>query len=1018
MQTFATRTTTDGTTSTTSPSSSTVTARAAFAEALIAGAVPTLSAAAVAAMSDPAGISPVLEAAVEIESNRLRRPTTVTLRRGDTLADVGVRDPAMNPATLTTGRRNPHRRYAVADVTVADEAVVFDADPAGLDELPVAHGTVTCYGTVPSGYPTSGSAGWSTTTPGGLSSTLTPVATSPDADGSGFVWQVDNGTAALPADQTLGPTGTTAVYYWTPPGGRRYTVESYLRATGGALVARWELVTNAGTVLGPAFTIAAGTSFARRADPLDDPETAGAVRTAVTLRLRILAGTAATRVEVDAVGFYAGDDRGTLQGRHAGIPDVGGAVVDSTWTGGPRRVNRVEVSGERRAGRVTSARVLVDEGSGYVQAGVAYGGGRLAILLDRTYLAVGVRVLIEETTSGPGGRVWTVEVDPMYVVDATGDVESAAIKWQREAAPGSGTIPVGNYQASSVSLELANDHGIYTPSASAAIDVGHRVEVAVGVRYTNQHPNPRADVNATGYLAGVRLFPATTGGPAGTSVRREVTVTEGTTRFATIPSRIPAAGGTRWRASAWLFAEHSDAEPTTALELWSVDVVGTARHITTRTGGNRAGRWERITAGVVTLPADAVALELRPYASSARGGTLAAEVSAVEAVQVASNGADVEVVEVVPAGVFYSDPWDAPSDSTTVTIEAADRLGRFSDVEVEEPVRTALSVGALLTDLALFYLDLDEDQTAIASSSGSYVIPYAYPSGTLGSYLADLAKATLSTLYLDPLDRLAITPRGLIPQTAAAELRADNALVRYRKPTGVDLTASIVRVTAAPLKAGAAADLWTLPEGGVQIAPGATREILADYSEKPAINAFVTGIVADAAYTLTSAAFHAGHAVLRITNPGAATLTVATATVRGTPLVETPLATRRVHEPSRSRYGARELAVEAQLVQTPAQLDTIADALIDAFRGLDEQGNRRLPDVELTSLGLFHLDLDDRVSVVDPATGIGADYQLTTRELGYESGRLLLSATGREAPSSPFAVADQSIADDIYVAGY
>lgn len=1023
------------------------TAISAAAELEAVAAPKSLSPQAIAAMTDPGVIRPLLDCALEVESNRLQRATTTVLKRGDTLAAVGVWDPAtMTVASLSTGRRNPTRRFALADVSIADESTVFDTD--GSEEIPVAFADpISLVDEVPGGYPGGSDPAWTWTGGAGVTVANTASSVTPTFSGGAYVRRLSHATA-LPAGVLNSPSRTVS-YYLPANAERRFTMSAALRLSTrtssgvtGTLVGRLRVTytTSLGTftAYGPSFTLteppSAGLGSWQRVVAPWAPavQTSAATMTAVRLELEIFSTTNLLAVDQDAGELYAGPDRGQLVGRHAAIPAVAGvttlAVIEQTWTG-TRQVNRVEIAGERRLGRISSARVdVLDSATGtWVTAGADGGGGKLAILFDRTIVAQGVRVYVEEATGDPGGRVWVVEVDPMLVLDVTDDVKGASLKWSRDARDT--TNPYGNYQGASAMVELDNTTGTYTPAKNASLGAGHRLEIAVGARWTNLVGNGRADVDLSGEVAAytpnsgntARSYPAPPGAPVASALTRSVS---GAGNEAPIGVRVPIIGGRTYRASVYVRADSSDPAGYVYLGVRGTGVDGTSGlgALTGSTSGVAVGAgWRKITTAtfVPTLPAGIGYADLEVWGHAASAAAVQFYATCFELVELDSAGVPVATDELVPAGVFYCEPWAAPSDTATVQIDAADRLGRFGSTKIDEEVRQAVTVERLVRDLALLYLDMDDDQVGVSSSPGSYSIPYAYPSGNLGSYLADLAKASLATLYVDPAERLLLSPIGYVASAPVAEIRADNALIRSSKPNAVDTTIAVVTVTASPLKQGAVADLWSLPDGGVTIPGSGSRVLFVNYSSAPAINAYLTGVTADGAYTIASAYFYADHAIVTVSNPGAGVLTLQTATVRGTPLDEQPLAAQVVDAPSRARFGARELAVDARLVQTQTQLDLVASVLLDAFRGIDSSGTRRLPVLELDSLGLLHVDLDDVVTVFDPAIGVGADYLLTSRELSFEGGHLLtLNATAQQAPTVSFAIADTSIADDVYVAGY
>lgn len=541
------------------------------------------------------------------------------------------------------------------------------------------------------------------------------------------------------------------------------------------------------------------------------------------------------------------------------------AVVELTWDG-TRRVNLVEVHGDPMGGQITAATVFVRdvESGDWVESASLTGEGRLAIPLPELAETTGIRARIDEVAGDVPPSV--VEVDPMWVLDVTAQVVTGEVEWSREADPGAAASPVGNYEASVLSLTLDDTSGFWNPATNASLDVGHRVEVAIGVRY--------------------------------------------------------------------------------------------------RSG---AQEWE----------------------------------------------------ELLPAGVFYTEPFDTDSEATTVTISAVDKLGRRADVEVSEEVMVGATVEEVVRTLAAKYLDLDETQVYLSPSIAETVIPYAYPSGLLGTYLADLAKATGAVVHMDPYGRLVMARRTDTTDEPVAVFTDDTNLIRFRRPPGYDSTTSIVNLTAAPLSPGPEADLWAMPSGGISIGSGSNYTLVARYESPPAIGGAVTGVVADGAYTITSARFYSDRAEITIRNRETRRLVVADLRVRGTPLIEGTLTARKEHAPSVRRYGPRVIDTEARLIQTAEQLDTIADVLLDAFRSIGDDGVRRLPDVELDALGLLHVATGDRVTLSYPSKGLSGDFAVLSRRLVYENGAILANGMRvRESPSALFAVADVSITDDQHVAGY
>lgn len=377
------------------------------------------------------------------------------------------------------------------------------------------------------------------------------------------------------------------------------------------------------------------------------------------------------------------------------------------------------------------------------------------------------------------------------------------------------------------------------------------------------------------------------------------------------------------------------------------------------------------------------------------------------------------VEELLPMGVFYAQPFDTDSDSATVTINAVDRLGRDAGTTVNEPVLVNNTLLQVVTRLARVYLDLDADQVLVDPSIAGTVIPYSYPAGDLGTYLADLAKAFGVLLQIDAYERLTMLLRTSVGSDAVADLTEDTALQRFTRPPGLDVTTSQVAVTASPMTLGADAELWSMPSGGIQIPFGESYLIVAPYSDTPATGAYFTGLVVDGSYSIVAATYFADRAEVKLQNTGAGVRTVADMRIRGNPLVETPIIAKLADAASVNRYGPRELTIDARLVQTQAQLNALALQLLEAFRSLNDAGQRRSPDLTITALGLMHLTVGDRVTLGYDAKGLGGDYVLTSRTLLFSGGSLTISdARARQAPGFDVLTFDSGeLYDDGHVWG-
>lgn len=997
-------------------------------------------------MMDRDGIEALVDVTFEVESNRLRRAVTSALY----VAGVSVAAAFGDLATLSTGRFNPSHRFAVADVSLADSVVTFD--PQVGDEPAVGVPGSTLLVSPNAGADTDvtvvGRTGWRCgaflVATFAVTSTALPSAQTAKPAGWSNAIVVDTGSATtLYAANKISvfPETVIGCRYVVPPSGKLdLTLVFWVTANGTATVRPTvQTFWSGGSAWPGGFQtkIAGGAGLqqpTRVVYTFTIPAPPGTVITGIRPYVDVAGSTdTATRVEVTGVQVYAGPERSDDDGRLASAP-VDETIVEQTWADS-RRVNRVDLSGELRIGRITAATVQIRPtvAGAWVSVAHAAAPGRLSIDLDATYDTFGVRVIVEETSSGEGGRVWVSEVDPQYVRDVSASVVSLELETSRETDPGTSTTPVGNYEASTLTLELEDTVGDWDPAKNAALDVGHRIEVATGVRYTNMSGNPVADKDLTGWAgSGAQAIVRTV---LGVSAPAETGVTNaqpaGTDPMIYTPA-VFAAESTLRRLGLWTrYDGHDDGYAEVSAVVWA------ASPDALKSGGlevtpalnmpkvTRRQGWQYVELAVV-MPVGYSFVALRSKGTRGSASTVLQTVSATRHLSMGYNGAtvdtgEIEVEELLPAGVFYSEPYDTDSLSTTVQIVAVDKLARVKESSVEEGVRFGQSVAVIVQDLALRLLDFDEDQLRVAAATAAYSIPYAYPSGDLGSYLADLAKATLSTLYVDPLETLVVEPRAAGDDVISEEIRADNSLISFKRPPGYDSTTSRVTVNASPLTpAGVVGELWAMPSGGVRIPVSASITLECPFSSVPAVNAYVDGMVADGTVTVTSTTFYADRAIVVLTNPSAVQeRVVADLRVSGYALIEQPLSTTLSDVASVNRYGPRTLTIDAKLIQTQAQLDTVADVALQTFRALDVNGQRRIPDLSIESLALLHLAPGDRVLIQHPDRGVGSEYVLLSRKLRYEDGAITFADTRlREAAAGRWAVADTSIADDVFIAAY
>lgn len=1025
------------------------------------GAPATLPRAAVDAMLDPDGVTGVADMTFELESNRTGRGVATTFLPAGTLT---LLDPAtMTLDDLTTGRRRPSSPLAVADASYADLATAWpstaEAALAADDEFPVGVAQATRFVVQNSQLPrplNTNPAGQWTATRAVTSYGVTgcdpadPGRLAPAAEG--FVWKAILSGGAL-TGYAIGPSGVNSgPYRFGPDGTRKFRVVIKIAASAAAtarlglrhVVGGNNFVTYnpTGDPAAPVFNVAAATPgdpFVRLSGIVTITGTPGTIATQVRATVILDTTVASTRVEFVDMQLYTGTaERSDAAGVLVGHPDSS-LGFEQQFTG-ERRFNRLEVVGHD--GTVPTG-VYVERWDAGTASWVALAVGSGSIAFDTTVTTTGLRVYLEET-AGYGGSPLLTEIDATYVAqldgETTGGIVSASVEWSREADPAQVTSPIGNYQTSRLDLELDNTSGVWSPEANANLDVGHRITAAMGVRYTNLLGNPRADTDVLGWTrdaVGVvgstydrTTDPADLGDPpgdVGTAHRIKIPGLGGT--ITTVYSdSIPCVPGDVFDLSGWarmLLADPAAAGIVGIALTYHSSSTALGASVLTRTystltaAGSTGDRWTAgQTAGVVA-PANAVCVRVELSASPQASPGMTALATRMRLRKIEA-GAPVVWETLVPAGVFYSDPFDWASDDDTVTITATDRLGRNADVALAEPLRTDTSVAGVIAAVANAALDLDPSQLAIDAAVAGYVLPYATPASTAGPYLADLAKCVAGTLYVDALERLVVVRRDNVTPARVAEIRDDNALIRYQRPAGYDLTASTVTLTASPLKAAAPAEVWAMPAGGIQVPPNSSKTLTAKFSSSPAVAPSIGGAIADlpGSWVITPT-FYADRAELLIVNNNGVTLTLADLRVTASPLEEQQLTATAVDAASVKRYGPRTLEIDARLIQTQTQLELVAQILLDSFKALDAAGTRRLPDLVLDAMGLLHLEGGDRVLVRNPRTGLGEDFAILGRRLAFTgNGEILLSDVRvRQSPDVVFAVADLHLADDVAVAG-
>lgn len=965
----------------------------------------------------------------------LMRWDYLQIAEGATLPNYSEQAPALTAvdgsvddlAMTYDARRNPTVKLALADVTLADTGAIAADEPTLGESHPYGVAPAGTRYTIRNPYSVSGGPTWSRY---GDGANLATVADAASPTGRAFVLPTPlTFTGAYESDTT-----TESPYRLRTPsgGGRRFTVGGYLAPSGGKILARWRFCSsdNGGgdrvDWVTPIFTVedTAG-AYVRTLLTVD---TAGApylgaynaardqlVNTwggyaRCWLELAIEAGTTATSLRFAAPQLYAGDDRGSTNGLEAAWPMRGGVTFEQRFrkpdgSNRTRRISRVDVHGEARFGQVTSVRVdgLLANGTP-TYLGTAASSGRLSVAFPAADV-IGVRVTVEETSSGDLGAVWISELDPAYVLDVSSRVISAGIASSRELDPGSASLPLGNVEAATLDLDLENTDRQLSPSSNAMIGTSHRIEAAVGVRYSNL-VDP--DLRSWTLFNGIKVGDVA---PGDGFVEGGVRLT---TQFAQVRSAafVTPPGTVTARIAVKARRIVATAEPYLAL----IYPVGTNSSLGPNVFSTPAGVGQMVAFGVDVPVAAGLLVQLAALGTyDAGGGTAEMGDASVVCLDVAGNPITVE--ERVPAGVYWSTGWDSSSDSSVVSIAGVDRLGRYGSTDVDEPVTTNVDAATAVATYALRYLDLDEDELDVTLSSG-FTFPYLFPTGSVGTCLADIAKATNAVLGLDRLDRLALVERATVPASSSVTVRDDDAVIRARTPIVEEQIANVIDAEATPLEGVPGTVVYEMGETeAISLAVGETLELWAPYSSSPATGVTSTAFVQTGTASGVLTTF-ADTARLVLTG-GAAGGTFSGWQLTGTVLAARPLKIRAEHAASIRRYGRRPRTVTAALVQTIAQLKAVAVALRDAFSGIDPtSGERQLPDVDVDVLGMPQLELGDRVTVLERSSGISGEYQAISHRLAFDAGGLRSSLRGRRVDAALLARADVSLADNAELASY
>lgn len=793
-----------------------------------------------------------------------------------------------------------------------------------------------------------------------------PASTLTAADGTArAAHRVTATSGALAAGTVLRPAQTSTAC-WSLVPGRQLTVAGWPGAAGGTGRAHYRVtlvdVAGATTTLdGPTFDVAVGAGT-RIASTL-------AITTSIDVRsarvaLVVDAGSAATALTWWTPQLYAGADRRGEGGLDvAGYPLGGLTFVvtpPATSVQGGRLLNRVDVYPLTDVGGITAAsaaKILTAGAGSSTTVGWGEDDGAVTVVWDGNAAGQGDRyaVRVEEMRTGTG-RQWAVlEVEGSFTLDL--DVASIDVERAAEADPGDGSLPFGNFTAGSISVVAADssDAGAnsLSPARNPLVDTAHRIEAAVGVAYPTGEtvPGVGALAGQTGVVEVVEAVPLgvfySTGWDADSGTRK-ATITGTDVLGYRGPTAIDA----------------TPSGPGSADEL----VAGTWAGVSIEA---ELYRLAQVGFGLTPLLCDirVPAYMLRwPYPKSTAGPYLAELATAARSTAYA-DGLGRLVVRTL-------DSVDAAA-----TVALSDDVALIGARYPLSPDRVRNTVQVTGSPLAWLGLPPSTGATDPGTAAGrTWVLGDGVGAGERiagGTALEQSSGGVTSPTPWVPADRDLRIAVGasldvLVDWKTAHDFTLDS-------PTVPNSTTSR-KILDAPQDIAAA---WA--------AYLDTATLVVRRASATALSQNTPGDVT------ATARLYSTWGVLTFVNVGPEPVYVCRANVRGYPLRELALVGTARSAASVTRYGARQLNADVRLAQTSAQLRDVAAMQLDVWKGIEEDGTRRLPDITVETLGLPHLDPLSAAQVASTVTGVSGTFGILGHRLSW-AATATSSLTLRRAP--------------------
>jgi hypothetical protein len=344
---------------------------------------------------------------------------------------------------------------------------------------------------------------------------------------------------------------------------------------------------------------------------------------------------------------------------------------------------------------------------------------------------------------------------------------------------------------------------------------------------------------------------------------------------------------------------------------------------------------------------------------------------------------DLNLIEYIPLGIFWSLDWDSPDDTLEATVTARDRMellrkGTYQTSQVQQNKSLYELAEAVLQDAGL-----NSNEYVIDTVLQSIVVPYAWFNPVSHrEALRRIAEAGLAAAYADRDGKIRIESFVSTGTTTDLEITEDDYF-SARTPSRQNEIANEIIVDTQPLKPATTAEEVYRSNEPITIPASSTKTVTAFYNSQQVIEAVASLDNPPAGVSIVETTYYGWGASVSIRNTNATDKQV-TLVIQGKPLtVRNKERAIARDEASILENGVLRYEFPANpLVQTLAQAQAIADALLASVKD-----PRR--DIEVDWRGNPALLLGDRVTVKNQ------DYHVIRQEIDWQ-GYLSARMTGRK----------------------